>query len=418
MPDVLYDAARAFSQLLNYDYHFVLGDSKRQKSFTIVTNERDMFNHVCGLDHLTDIPVVTAKTSREKIAVFKKILNNKHNNITFSDIASSTHLYESMSSQINPQTNSQYNIYDRIVHMSKVEDILDNSDKGTIYKWDNRRGGDRCSKIKADYVLVVPSKNHIEEKHYFFLVQTEDTKLKNRTENDRTSPIKTKIISAFSDRDNLVATQVRPRTILEVSKINIKSKKIIFTKTHPAYQKEKNELLATQSAQSTLSNPSGTSKVTKISISEDNNIPTNIRIQGNGTAVLYPTIPPNGSLEGLFNQFIETLVKRLDNIVHRASTAIEKLNQAVTKAVHSITAPKSRSEARRASQSKNKGNFPKKKQVAKKAVSVAPAKRSEKQEQRSSVLGDITSVKKELEQQRREAPTKEKHISKKNNIEI
>ena len=76
--------------------------------------------------------------------------------------------------------------------------------------------------------------------------------------------------------------------------------------------------------------------------------------------------------------------------------------------------PKSHSEARRASQSKNKGNSPKKKQVAKKAVSVAPAKRSEKQEQRSSVLGDITSARKELEKQHREAPTKEKH----NNIEI
>ena len=63
---------------------------------------------------------------------------------------------------------------------------------------------------------------------------------------------------------------------------------------------------------------------------------------------------------------------------------------------------------------KTRVNSPKKKQVAKKAVSVAPAKRSEKQEQRSSVLGDITSARKELEKQRREAPTKEKH----KNIEI
>ena len=56
--------------------------------------------------------------------------------------------------------------------------------------------------------------------------------------------------------------------------------------------------------------------------------------------------------------------------------------------------------------------------MAKKAVSVAPAKRSEKQEQRSSVLGDITTARKELEKQRREAPTKDNHIKKKNNIEI
>ena len=79
----------------------------------------------------------------------------------------------------------------------------------------------------------------------------------------------------------------------------------------------------------------------------------------------------------------------------------------------SLYIPKLHSEARRALQSKNKGNSSKKKQVAKKAVSVASAKRSEqKQEQRSSVLGDITSARKELEKQRREAPTKDNHIKK------
>lgn len=158
-----------------------------------------------------------------------------------------------------------------------------------------------------------------------------------------------------------------------------------------------------------LSTPTA-NKPMQMSISEDNNIPTKFTILNNGTVALASTPPPND----LFTQLANNLVKGLDNIVHRASTAIEKINQAVTKAVHSMTAQKSHSEARRASQSKNKGNSPKKKQVAKKAVSVAPAKRSEKQEQRSSVLGDITSARKELEKQHREAPTKEKH----NNIEI
>lgn len=155
-------------------------------------------------------------------------------------------------------------------------------------------------------------------------------------------------------------------------------------------------------------------KPMQMSISEDNNIPTKFTILNDGTVALASTTPPND----LFTQLANNLVKGLDNIVHRASTAIEKINQAVTKAVHSMTAQKSHSEARRASQSKNKGNSPKKKQVAKKAVSVAPAKRSEKQEQRSSVLGDITTARKELEKQRREAPTKDNHIKKKNNIEI
>ena len=83
----------------------------------------------------------------------------------------------------------------------------------------------------------------------------------------------------------------------------------------------------------------------------------------------------------------------------------------------SLYAPKSHSEARRASQSENKGNSPKKKQVAKKAVSIAPVKRSEKQDQRSSVLGDINKIRAE------QALDKPEHAhqrtkSKSNNIEI
>ena len=75
--DILYDAAHAFSKMLEYDYHFILGDSKRQKTFSIISNEKDMFTHICGIDHLKDIPKVTAKKSSEKIAILKNILSKK-----------------------------------------------------------------------------------------------------------------------------------------------------------------------------------------------------------------------------------------------------------------------------------------------------------------------------------------------------
>lgn len=317
MSDVLYDAAKAFSHLIKYDYHFILGDSKRQKSFSIITNEKDMFNHVCGLDHLTDIPIVTAKNAREKVAIFKKILNNKSgNNITFSDISSSAYLYEKMSNQINPLTNSQYNIYDRIVHLSNVEKILDNSDKGTIYKWDNKKGGKRYSKIQADYVLVVPSKTHQEERHYFFLVKTDEVKLKRGQNNDRTTPIKTKIISAFSDRDNLVINQDRPRTILEVSKIDTKTKKYIFTKTHPAYQKEKDELAATKSIKGSLPISSDNSKVVKMNITEDKPMQIDFSMQGGAAAMtLNPQMPNNE----FFTRIANAIAKGVDSLLHKKS---------------------------------------------------------------------------------------------------
>lgn len=114
MPDILYDAAIAYSQIVKYDYHYILGDGNRKKIFSIITNEKDMFSHVCGLDHLKDIPKVTTNKSYMKEKIFKDILDKK---ITFLDIASSIHLYEKMSSKINPNTHSFYNIYDRIVHL-------------------------------------------------------------------------------------------------------------------------------------------------------------------------------------------------------------------------------------------------------------------------------------------------------------
>ena len=88
--------------------------------------------------------------------------------------------------------------------------------------------------------MTVPSNNHPEEIHYFFLVVTEDFKRKNVKDNS--APIKTKIISAFSDRDKFLGNLSKPYTILEVSKIEVKTEKIVFTKTYPAYQKEKDNL--------------------------------------------------------------------------------------------------------------------------------------------------------------------------------
>ena len=242
MSDVLYDAAKAFSQLLDYDYKFVLGNSKRQKTFTIISNEKEMFTHVCGLEHLTDVPDVTGKKESEKVAIYKNILKK---NIVFSDIADSAYLYHPMSCSINPQTNSNYNIYDRIVDMSRIETILDDSYSGAIYKWDYCKCCVRYTKIMADYVLVIPSKIIPNEKHYFFLVQINRRDFKGKNKKD--TPIKTIIISAFSDGTDLVAGQFRLGTILEVSKIDIKNKKTLFTQTYPSYQKEKDELAKKQS---------------------------------------------------------------------------------------------------------------------------------------------------------------------------
>ena len=133
---------------------------------------------------------------------------------------------------------------------------------------------------------------------------------------------------------------------------------------------------AKQQSEITSSITGATNKPKQMSISEDNIIPTNFTMQGCGVVALAPTMLPND----LFTQLANNLVKGLDNIVQ-------------------------------------KGNSPKKKQAAKKAVSVAPAKRSEKQEQRSSVLGDIKNIRAEQAQDKPEH-SHQRTKTKSNNMEI
>lgn len=153
------------------------------------------------------------------------------------------------------------------------------------------------------------------------------------------------------------------------------------------------------------------SKHIKMSTIEDKSIPMNLSVQG-GAVALSPTVPPND----IFTKMANVLVKGLDKVVHKASIGIEKLNRAVTDTVNSLFVPKSHSEARRASQSKSKGNFPKKTKDAENAHPVAPVKRSvHEQEERTSVVGQI----KELQAaQDKHTQAHQRTKSKSNDIEI
>lgn len=153
------------------------------------------------------------------------------------------------------------------------------------------------------------------------------------------------------------------------------------------------------------------SKSIKMSTIEDKSIPMNLSVQG-GAVALSPTVPPND----IFTKMANALVKGLDKVVHKASIGIEKLNRSVTDTVNSLFAPETHSEARSASQSKSKGNSPKKKKVAENTRSVASVKRSvHEHEERTSIVGQI----KELQAaQDKHTQAHQRTKSKSNDIEI
>ena len=70
---MLQNDAEAFENLTHNDYIFKLGNNKHQMCISIISNDIENFNHIFGLDHLTDIPEVTAKSVRQKVAIYNKI---------------------------------------------------------------------------------------------------------------------------------------------------------------------------------------------------------------------------------------------------------------------------------------------------------------------------------------------------------
>lgn len=169
---------------------------------------------------------------------------------------------------------------------------------------------------------------------------------------------------------------------------------------------------AEQQSELTSSITGGTSKPTQMSITKDNVVPTNFRIQGNGVAVLPPAVLPND----LFTQLANALVNGLDSIVHKISMAFEKLNVAATKALNPLFAPEQPQKPPRASHSRSKGKSPAKAKTAEMARHAVPAKQSEqKQEKRSSVLADLKTIRTE---QAQDKPERSHQRSKSNNREL
>jgi hypothetical protein len=227
MEDILYKAALTFQKINEYDYIFTLGNSHRQITITFATTAKGEFTHIVGLDHLKDIPVVTAKTLRQKEAVYKKILKGK---ITYNHISHSQYI----NSITNPE--QSYDIQKRISMFQYADATLDNSYTGIFLKWNRNKscitlsnGASIHSTIVADYLLVVPIECIPNEKMYFFMYQT-------NKDASKTEPIKLHIFSVFTETTDLTGGQEKTYTILKTTKYHIKTKKTHCLYTRPSFK--------------------------------------------------------------------------------------------------------------------------------------------------------------------------------------
>ena len=142
MSDIL-TSANAYSQLLDIEYHIVLGKKKKNIPLSI-TFEKDHFFHLAGLHYLTDR---TTLLYGDRAQLFHKILNGT---ITAQQI----------------ETSKFYsNIKDRIAYLAYLEALMDSNE--TVFKYNPRL--DAFSAIQADFLL----KNEMQSRNIFTFLSSD-----------------------------------------------------------------------------------------------------------------------------------------------------------------------------------------------------------------------------------------------------
>lgn len=135
----VYDCVKAFEQLLDKEYHLVLGRKNIAANLQINFDKKECF-HLMGLQYLTDRPELV----HDRGKIFDAISGHR---ITAEQLQSSD-LY--------------YKIADRVDMLPLLESMIDNND--TVFKYNQKQG--LYSVIKADYIM----KNELEERNVFLFL--------------------------------------------------------------------------------------------------------------------------------------------------------------------------------------------------------------------------------------------------------
>lgn len=135
----VYDCVKAFEQLLDKEYHLVLGRKNIAANLQINFDKKECF-HLMGLQYLTDRPELV----HDRGKIFDAISEHR---ITAEQLQSSD-LY--------------YKIADRVDMLPLLESMIDNND--TVFKYNQKQG--LYSVIKADYIM----KNELEERNVFLFL--------------------------------------------------------------------------------------------------------------------------------------------------------------------------------------------------------------------------------------------------------
>lgn len=139
----VYDCVKAFGELLDKEYHLVLGRKNISVSLQINFDKKECF-HLMGLQYLTDRP----ELAHDRAKIFDAIHKRQ---ITAEQLQTSD-LY--------------YKIADRIDMLPLLESMIDSNE--TIFKYNQKLNA--YSVIKADYIM----KNRAEERNLFLFLSKKE----------------------------------------------------------------------------------------------------------------------------------------------------------------------------------------------------------------------------------------------------
>lgn len=155
MRDILYDAAVEYGNMLTKGYHIVLG--RKQKVYHLQLRFlKEAFYHLTGMQHLTDITFPTKNKER----IYKDILAGK---ITEESLRKSVFF-------------AQYRIEERIICLSRLEELLDSCDVMFLI---NHKEYMRYTRIYADYLCEYRLPEDNAECLYFFVIKIDSGRLEN-----------------------------------------------------------------------------------------------------------------------------------------------------------------------------------------------------------------------------------------------
>lgn len=147
--DLLYDCAKAYEKMMDYEFEVELSVNKSIKKFNIIF-EPNQFKHLSGLEKLEDKDEFKENDSTE---LFNKILRKE---LTISDVMSSD--YANVPINQNSSTQTSYYVIDRLKELTYLYENLHNmtAENLHIHLWKkdcNRDMRPNHSQISADYMF-------------------------------------------------------------------------------------------------------------------------------------------------------------------------------------------------------------------------------------------------------------------------